>query len=153
MSNVVKNALPMSSTDTNSGASLNTSQKTASSSSINTGLTSSLSSLLSPSAQDTSKNSLTEVSPPLLLSNDRNENIFNIINNEISSTNIIYGNISSSCANKAGEVGGIFVEEENENGQIFSSKSKDIPNSITSNLQENVKPMEKSLAEVNFFFA
>uniref|UniRef100_A0A913HH37 Calcium/calmodulin-dependent protein kinase type II n=1 Tax=Strongyloides stercoralis TaxID=6248 RepID=A0A913HH37_STRER len=147
MSNVVKNALPMSSTDTNSGASLNTSQKTASSSSINTGLTSSLSSLLSPSAQDTSKNSLTEVSPPLLLSNDRNENIFNIINNEISSTNIIYGNISSSCANKAGEVGGIFVEEENENGQIFSSKSKDIPNSITSNLQENVKPMEKSLAE------
>ncbi|CEF70913.1 Calcium/calmodulin-dependent protein kinase type II subunit delta [Strongyloides ratti] len=146
MSNVVRNALPMSSTDNNSSASLNNSQKTASSLSINTGLTSSLSSSLSPIAQDTSKNCLTEVSTPPSLSNDRNEIISNVINNDIPSTNIMYGN-SSYCTNKAGEVGGIFVGEENENGQIFSSKSKDIPNSNISNLQENVKPTEKSLAE------
>uniref|UniRef100_A0A0K0EXQ4 Calcium/calmodulin-dependent protein kinase type II n=1 Tax=Strongyloides venezuelensis TaxID=75913 RepID=A0A0K0EXQ4_STRVS len=141
MSNVVKNALPMSSTDINSGASLNNSKKTASSLSINTGLPSSSSPSFSPIAQDTSKISTTEVLPPPPLSNDRNEIISNVINNDnVSGT-------SSYCTNKAGEVEGIFMGEENENGQIFSSISKDIPNNIVTNIQENNKPTEKSLAE------
>uniref|UniRef100_A0A0N5A3R0 Calcium/calmodulin-dependent protein kinase type II n=1 Tax=Parastrongyloides trichosuri TaxID=131310 RepID=A0A0N5A3R0_PARTI len=148
MSNVVKNALPMSSTDNSSSPSLNNSQKTASSLSINTGSLSSLSSSYSPLAQDASSSSypLPEVSTPSSLSNDRNESISNVINNDNSSTNNIHGT-SSYHTNKAGEVGGIFIGGENENGQVFSPKSKDMPNYTSTNLQESSKPTEKSLAE------